>query len=116
MPLASTLWPISGRSVVVIPAPSLVQSDGDPANSGSGVVAEDEVGHAARLLLALDVIGEPVDRLGALAGRPVDRPHLGDDDVHPDPAAHAERGREADLVEAVVEDDPEPLDRADLPQ
>src|SRR3954447_7495146 len=111
MPLASTLWPISGRSVVVMP--------GSPLRafvSLSQVVAEDEVRHATGLLLALHLVGQPVDGFGTVAARPLDRLHLGHVHVHPDPAAHPKWRREADPVEAVVEDDGEAVNRADLPE
>src|SRR3954470_1270227 len=111
MPLASALWPISGFSVVVIPVSFL-----GGLRALSRVVAEDQVGDAAGLVLPLHVVGEPVDGLGARSARSVDLLDVGDLDAHADPAAHPERSREPDLVEAVVEDDAEALDRADLPQ
>src|SRR4051794_18565963 len=131
MPLASTLWPISGLSVVVIPAPSLLLPSVWPAVRrlgslssqgfrvrafGSGVVAEDEVGHAARLLLSLDLVSEAVDHLGGRRAVGREGLHLGDHDVHSDAAAHPQRRGEPDPVEAVVEDHAEALDRADLPE
>src|SRR3954452_7220166 len=144
MPLASTLWPISGLSVVVIPAPSLLLPSVWPAVRrlgslssqgfrvgalgsgrsgqgarvralGSGVVAEAETGHAAPRLLSLDLVGEAVDLLGGRRAVGREGLHLGDDDVHPDAAAHPQRRGEPDPVEAVVEDHAEALDRADLP-
>src|SRR3954447_345430 len=110
MPLASTLWPISGRSVRVIPAPSLVRSE------WSGVVAEDEVGHAAGLGLPLDLVGEPVHGFGSGAPGAVELLDLGDLDVHADAAVDRQRRREAHPAQAVVEDDAEALYRADLPE
>src|SRR3954453_13797438 len=110
MPLASTLWPISGRSVVVIPAPSLVRSE------RSGVVAEDEVGPTAGLGLPLDLVGEPVDGFGSRAPGAVELLDLGDLDVHANAAADLQRRREAHSVQPVVEDHAVALDRADLPE
>src|SRR5687768_16021886 len=111
MPLASALLPISGFSVVVMPASSLGGSW-----SLSQVVAEDQIGDAARLVLPFHVVGQPVDGLGPFASGSVDLLHVGDLHMHADAAAHAQRCGEADLVEAVVQDDREPLDRADLPE
>src|SRR5687767_13681293 len=111
MPLASALWPISGFSVVVIPASSL-----GAVVSVSRVVAEDEVGDAAGFVLPLHVVGEPVDGFGTLAPGAVDRLDVGDLHPHADATAHAQRSRETDLVQAVVEDDAEALDGADLPE
>src|SRR3954463_797843 len=115
MPLASALWPISGFSVVVIPV-SFLGGWGAWLGAMSRVVAENTVGDAAGLVLPLHVVGQPVDGLGARSARSVDLLDVGDLDAHADPAAHPERSREPDLVEAVVEDDAEALDRADLPQ
>src|SRR3954469_21542749 len=98
MPLATAFCPISGRSVVLMTL--LV------------VVAEDEVGDAAGLGLSLGLVRQSVHRLGAA----VQGLHLGYRDVHADAAPDAQRRGEADAVEAVVEDDAETVDRADLPQ
>src|SRR5688572_7724483 len=116
MPFASALCPISGFSVVVIPASSPGASGPGTCVSLSQVVAEDEIGHAARLVLPLHVVGEPVDGLGAAAARAVDRLDLGDLHVDADATADTQGGREADPVEAVVQDDVEALDGAHLPQ
>src|SRR6185369_17461738 len=102
MPLATALCPISGRSVVLMTL--LV------------VVAEDEVGDAARLGLALDLVGEPVHRLRTLVRAVAERPDLGHLHVHADALVNPQRRRETDLVQAVVEYDAEPVDGADLPQ
>src|SRR3954452_1269756 len=85
---------------------------GVPRRSSSAVVAEDELGHAARLRLTLDLVGQSPHDLRA----PVERLDLGDLDVHPDAAADGQRRGEAHLVEAVVEDHPEALDHADRPE
>src|SRR6185436_15449492 len=102
MPLATALCPISGRSVVLMTL--LV------------VVAEDEVGDAARLRLALDLVGEPVHRLRTLVRAVAERPDLGHVNVHADALVHSQGRRETDFVETVVQDDVEPVDRADLPE
>src|ERR1700712_1534405 len=130
MPLASTLSPIAGfvtagswvpvsvSWVLVMP---LSPPDAAPASfvrgwvwvpRRSAVVAEDEVGHAARLGLPLDLVGQPPHDLGTA----LELLDLGDLDLHPDPAADGQRRGEADLVQPVVEDHPEALDDADRPE
>src|SRR4051812_42752880 len=124
MPLASMLCPTSGRWVVVMGLSllrSMLRMPGDGRNqrrdagpgSCSVVVAEDEICHTARLRLALDLIRQAVHGFGALAVEIFD---LGQVDVHPDPGADPQGRREADLVQPVIEDDAEALDRADLPE
>src|SRR3954453_1824992 len=116
MPLASALCPISGFSVVVMPGSPLVAFVWVSPAVASQVVAEDEIRHAAGLVLTLDVVGQPVDDLGTPARSTLDRLDVGDQHVHADPTADAQRCRKADLVEPVVEDHGEALDGADLPE
>src|SRR3954452_18070177 len=100
MPLASTLWPISGFSVVVILLPLWSQSvavglgsaGGDQRRWRSGGIAEDEVGDAAGLGLALDLVGQPVAPLSALPAVAFQLRDLGDLDVHAAAAADPHRG------------------------
>src|SRR5689334_2729190 len=109
MPLASTSLPIAGFwvgcscvagcCVLVIPLSPpdarrcVVASWFGRGAARSAVVAEDEVGHAARLGLPLDLVRQSPDHLGAA----LELLDLGDLDVHPDPAADGERRGEADL-------------------
>src|SRR4051812_4249509 len=78
----------------------------------SAVVPEDELRHAARLGLTLDLVSQSPDDFCAA----LELLDLGDLDVHPDPAAHGQRRGEADLVEPVVEDHAEALDHAHRPE
>src|SRR5664279_3331058 len=116
MPLATTLWPISGFWVVVVMGAPFPASGGvrqvfsgsirfdrwrigrhtRPSRaSRSVVVAEDEIRDTARLCLALDLVGEPVDRLGALA---VQVHHVDEFHVHADSAVDLQAGGKPDLV------------------
>ena len=87
------VWPISGFSVVVIAVPSprgygrsshrrvgsatSVTSQpgvrGSATGQASVVVAEDQIGDTARLRLALDLVGQAVDGLGAALQLPSPR-------------------------------------------
>src|SRR5664279_1518712 len=130
MPLATTLWPISGFWVVVVMGAPFPASGGGSqvcvrcqwsvgrhtSSGGAGgrsvVVAEDEIGDAARLCLALDLVGQPVDGLRAIA----QVLHLGESHVHTDAAVDLQARWEADLVEPVIQHCAESVDGADLPE
>ena len=69
--------------------------------SRSGVVAPDHVGHARGLGRSLGLVLEVEGGLDAA----LDLVDLRQRDVHPQPGAHLDRGRKANPVKAVVEDD-----------
>src|SRR6478672_5305605 len=108
------LCPMAGFVVVVLVISSSLL--GGPVSGGSVVVAEDQIGYTARLALALDLVGKPVDGLGAGPGGRLEFLDLGEVHVHPDAAVHRQWRRESDLVQSVVEHHAESVDGADLPQ
>src|ERR1700761_8952375 len=83
-----------------------------PGHTGLGVIAEDEIGHAAGLFFALDLILEVIDGLdpvGYLA-------HFRQRYVHADARAYGQGRGKPDPVEPVIEDHADVIDGENVPE